>query len=114
MSQELLLALITTAVIITGATLYLNNYNLGDIKTHGFLKSQQTQELKLANGGRWYKINPVTAFNAGFNYGDYNNGACNGFWKDAKFMQAPYITKDSNSITASNTGEAVRRNACIY
>ena len=66
------------------------------------------------NGGRWYSLNLQSAFNAGFNANDYNNGACNGGWKAAEFMQSPYITKSSNWIRANNTGASVWKNACIY
>ena len=66
------------------------------------------------NGGRWYSLNLQSAFNAGFNPNDYNNGACNGGWKDRKFMQEPYITKSDNWIRANNTGASVHKNACIY
>ena len=77
-----------------------------------FLTSVLSENLRkveetFPNGGSWYTLNPESAFNAGFNSRDYNNGACNGGWKDAKFMQAPYIEKSGNSITARNTGEAV-------
>jgi len=64
--------------------------------------------------GRWYSLNPSRAFNAPFSAGDYVNGACNGNWKDARFMRSPYITSSSNSIRAANVGEAVQRKACIY
>ena len=62
----------------------------------------------------WYSLDPTKVFNAGYNYNDYNNGACNGHWKDARFMREPYIHKTSTSISAQVTGEAVNRNACIY
>ena len=60
-----------------------------------------------------YKLDPTTIFTAKFDANDYNNGACNGQWKDAKFMQPPYITMDNNSIKAE-IGDAANRNACIY
>lgn len=34
---------------------------------------------------RWYHINPEKLFNANFNGGAWS-GACNGHWKDARFM----------------------------
>ena len=62
----------------------------------------------------WYSLDPTKIFNAGYNYNDYNNGACNGHWKDARFMREPYIHKTGSSISAQVTGEAVNRKACIY
>jgi hypothetical protein len=53
-------------------------------------------------------------FTASFSTSDYNSGACNGHWKDAKFMQEPYIKKDYNSISAFVTSDVANKNACIY
>jgi len=61
---------------------------------------------------QWYNIDPTTVFNAHWN--NKHGGACAGNWFAAEFLQAPYITKDSNSITASITGKAVHGKACIY
>ena len=44
----------------------------------------------------------------------YDGGACNGNWFDPKFLQAPYITMDHGSITATITSDVVRKNACIH
>jgi len=62
----------------------------------------------------WHFMNPAEAFNAGFSYGDYNSGACNGGNKNAAYMQAPYITKTSTSITARIPQSAQGSRACIY
>ena len=42
-------------------------------------------------GPFWYDLDPTLLFNAKYNYYDYNNGACNGYWKDARFMKEPFI-----------------------
>ena len=70
--------------------------------------------LENLNGARWYHIDPSKLFTASFSPSDYNSGACNGHWKDAKFMQEPYIKKDSNSISAFVTDDVRQKNACIY
>ena len=62
----------------------------------------------------WYQLDMQAAFNNQFSYNDYNSGGCNGMWKNAKFLQAPYITSTSDSITANNTGDAINHHACIY
>lgn len=86
----------------------LNDFNFKPQKT-------ELQDLSDApNGQTWYRLDLLNAFTAGFNAADYNSGACNGGWKDARFMREPYITKSSNSITASVTAEAVNAHACIY
>tara|TARA_B110000285_G_C14571484_1_gene358051 strand:+ start:167 stop:379 length:213 start_codon:yes stop_codon:yes gene_type:complete len=33
----------------------------------------------------WYQLDMQAAFNNRFSYSDYNSGACNGMWKNAKF-----------------------------
>jgi len=65
-------------------------------------------------GNAWYTINPLTAFNANFARFDYNNGGCNGHWKDAKFMKPPYIQISNTSISANVVNSAVQSRACIY
>lgn len=74
----------------------------------------ELQVLPEAGQSYWYHLDPTKLFNARFSYGDYNSGACNGHWKDARFMQEPYIHKTSNSISAQVSGEAINKNACIY
>ena len=59
----------------------------------------------------WYTIQPSTVFNGNIRAAD--DGACNGHWKDEKFMHAPYIEMDSSKITAQIVGEAVGTSACI-
>ena len=65
----------------------------------------------LPNGDTWYNIDPTKVFNANLRSAD--DGACNGHWKDEKFMHPPYITMDGNSISAAVTAEAVGTKACV-
>lgn len=70
--------------------------------------------LLVTDAAQWYLLNPRSAFTAGYNYNDYNNGACNGGNKNAAFMRSPYITTTSNSVKATVTGSAVQTRSCIY
>lgn len=75
------------------------------------LDGVELQELD-GEGHRWYKIDPTKVFNAKWN--GHKGGACAGNWFAPEFLQAPYITKDSNSVSAHVTGKAVNHHACIF
>ena len=84
-------------------------------KGNGFqlqeLGGMELEELD-SNGHSWYRIDPTRVFNARWN--GNKGGACAGNWFAAEFLQAPYITKDSNSISAHVTGKTVNKHACIF
>ena len=75
---------------------------------------QLLQEATIApvtgvDDGQWYRIDPTTVF---LDSGEkdvraQDGGACDGNWFDPKFLQAPYITMDNNSITAKVTEDVV-------
>eukprot|EP00493_Phyllostaurus_siculus_P021812 UN22141 len=69
-------------------------WGICDVRSCKDSTNSETKSLPPAApaSGRWYSLNPSTAFNAPFSAGDYVNGACNGNWKDARFMRSPYIT----------------------
>jgi len=69
----------------------------------------------------WYKLDPSAAFQATFDYNDYNTGGCN--WdgargvngdKQEKYLHEPYISTDYNSITATIPSHEQHSDACIY
>ena len=65
----------------------------------------------VCSGDAFYTIEPNQVFRGNIRTAD--DGACNGHWKDEKFMHPPYITMDSNKISANVVGEAIGHSACI-
>jgi hypothetical protein len=63
------------------------------------IKAKKLTMPKTSSDLQWYSLNPDKIFTANFNNGAWS-GACNGHWKSAEFMAAPYITSDDKQITA--------------
>eukprot|EP00494_Astrolonche_serrata_P026195 UN26456 len=85
-----------------------------DLRTCNNIHTIPQSDIDVTVGGQWYTFNPSRAFTAGFNSGDYDNGACNGGDKQAKYMRSPYIRMNSNMIGAYVVGDAIQKRACIY
>jgi len=90
--------------------------NVEDFLNLQSLTDDEDYLTNLSGGGHtWFKIDPKTTFtynNKGHLHHD--SGACNGGWKDAKFLKPPYIQMDHNKISAQITKGIENKKACVF
>lgn len=76
----------------------------------------QNSGFSCSQGG-WVHINPAAIFTANDDKYLWNSGECknrHGWFDNRRFMHAPYVTSDGNSLTATVTADVANKNACIF